>query len=230
MGLGYFTPKEILENKDLIKDALLNESSYFIRSGILGSLLVKNIPHESQILEIGSGGGQFGKFLLDRGYKNLTLSDIDDYIMPEVKARTSFFMADISFTKLPLHDSLIDLVLAITIFEHLENPFFAIQEITRVLRKNGKLIIAIPYIFSLRSKFKFFLRGDLSGYTETNNHVSLFTRALFKKVFLKHYIIKETYYSPGFIKVLGKKIKFPLFLGFLNKYFGNDVMYILEKK
>jgi SAM-dependent methyltransferase len=56
----------------------------------------------------------------------------------------SAFVADISKERLPFTNGSFDLVYCAEIFEHLVDPDFALEEIKRVLRPTGRLLLTTP--------------------------------------------------------------------------------------
>lgn len=103
------------------------------------------------VLDIGGGLGLFSLnfklnfpksdiFILDYSLhegvkeiltKNPTLR-INDYIKADIQEET------------PFPDNSFDLIFALDILEHVENPSIAIDEILRILKKNGLLFISVP--------------------------------------------------------------------------------------
>ena len=228
MGLEYLTRKELESKKDSVTKAL-DQTSYFVRAGVVSRVLGEIVGTDKRILELGAGHGVLARQLLGLGYKKIDAVDIDDYLDADLSDKVTLTKSDISTDKLQYVDRSVDVVLAIAIFEHLENPFFAIREIARVLKPCGKLFVALPNAFSIRSRLLFLMRGEIFGYTRTNNHVALFSRAIFDKLFLKHFKIVETLYDPGYIKIFGKKIQLPRACFTCGQFFGNKVLYILER-
>jgi ubiquinone/menaquinone biosynthesis C-methylase UbiE len=53
-------------------------------------------------------------------------------------------LLDLNVSRLPLHDEYFDFVLCIETIEHLSNPIFCLQEVSRVLKRNGRFIVTIP--------------------------------------------------------------------------------------
>jgi len=110
--------------------------------------LNKNFP---KVLDIGGGLGLFSLnfklnfpksdiFILDYSQpegikeiltKNLTLR-IVDYIKADIQEET------------PFDENNFDLIFALDILEHIENPSIAIDEILRILKKNGLLFVSVP--------------------------------------------------------------------------------------
>ena len=61
-----------------------------------------------------------------------TIIKINDYIQGDIQKKTSFD-----------NDSF-DLIFALDVLEHVDNPSDAIDEIMRILKKNGLLFISVP--------------------------------------------------------------------------------------
>lgn len=57
---------------------------------------------------------------------------------------------------LPFDDSSFDYVVSIEGIEHFENPFLCIREFSRLLKKDGSLILTTPNIMSVKSRTRFF--------------------------------------------------------------------------
>lgn len=220
MGLKYLE-----KNKDKIFAELRAKTNYFVRSGILLEYIKNNIGKHEKIIEIGCGDGKLAKLLRKNGYENLTLLDIDDYLLDDLKR--FLLNIDVSREKIPFENENIDVILAMAVVEHLENPFFAAREIERVLKPGGILFMAVPNIFSMRSKFKFLFSGNLKGYESGNNHISIFTKSIRNKIFEGFDLVGE-HYSRGYVRIGNFKLK--LNGPFLNRHFGNKVMYIFKKK
>ena len=47
-----------------------------------------------------------------------------------------------------------DLIIAIELIEHIENPFHFVREIAKSLNPNGQAILTSPNILSIRSRFR----------------------------------------------------------------------------
>jgi len=226
MGLPYLNAQEIQEQKQRIAVAMAHKPNYFIRSGEVLRLVEKLADKNHQILEVGCGAGDLASSMIDQGYHHLDLLDIDDYLRDDIKNRVHLALADLSYNKLPYTDNKFDLLLAIAIVEHLENPYNFVREAARVLKPGAKMLMAIPYIFSWRSRWRFMTRGDLFGYSKQNNHITLFTKAVFNKVFWPHFNLEQEIYGESYVEIFGRKLKF----SGGGKYFSNKILYILEKK
>ena len=70
------------------------------------------------------------------------------------------FFADA--THLPLKNDSVDTVLLFQVLEYLEDPDAALSEMYRILRKNGKLLISVPFMYPIHD-----VPYDLARYTES---------------------------------------------------------------
>ncbi|MDO8529163.1 MAG: methyltransferase domain-containing protein [bacterium] len=102
----------------------------------------KNIK-DKKILEIGCGDGGVVQFLKDKN--EVYALDISKNAMKFLEQKgIKSFLADVSNERIPFDDCSLDAVIALEVVEHLKSPQHAIEEIQRVLKKNGKLIVSIP--------------------------------------------------------------------------------------
>lgn len=150
-----------------------------------------------RILNVGCGHETYGTDFVD-AYPS----------RPEVKK------CNIDEEKLPYKDETFDIVYSKNVFEHLRKPGFALEEMVRVLKKGGKLILitdnANYWVWAVG-------RTHLGGYEENpeggkeDKHFSLFTewhlRQHFNYVGLK--VVKIEFLEEEFLhrKFLGRLIK-----------------------
>jgi ubiquinone/menaquinone biosynthesis C-methylase UbiE len=79
--------------------------------------------------------------------------------------------ADVS-TKLPFDDESFDCAIFGEVIEHIVDPDFALQEISRILRKGGTLVVTTPNLASWCNRL-LLLAGVQPLCTETSLHVNL---------------------------------------------------------
>lgn len=123
-----------------------------------------HLAPNSRILDLASGSGAFASRLLDANFCKVTTveRDTDNYGLSCVPC----ISLDLDR---PFADSLdgpFDAVTAIEIIEHLSNPVAFLSEVRSLLRPGGIALISTPNIATLRSRFKFLLRGDLCYFDE----------------------------------------------------------------
>ncbi len=176
-------------------------------SETIRNLLDQYSSKNSTIVDLGVGTGIMAYDLYKRGYMDVKLVDVENKITLE--SPYPFYRADLNFDALPFEDASIDAIVANSVIEHLDNPYFILQEAGRVIKSGGFAIVTIPNIFSLRSRFLFLFKGDMRGYSVTNNHKSLFTKATLTKAISGIFRLEEVRYSTGFIRLpFGRKFRF----------------------
>lgn len=102
-----------------------------------------------KIIDVGAGECQYKVFCSHLKY---TSQDINEYDPKKVKTGLQMqswnnkaidIVSDI--TKIPVRNSSYDVVLCTEVLEHVLNPENAIKEISRITKKNGKLILTAPF-------------------------------------------------------------------------------------
>lgn len=109
--------------------------------------LAKNLCKDKKVLDIACGEG-YGTYLLSKwGAKSVEGVDISNETIK--KARNLFKATNINYVchtaeQLDYEDSCFDLVISLETIEHLDEPHKFLQEIKRVLRPDGVLILSCP--------------------------------------------------------------------------------------
>jgi SAM-dependent methyltransferase len=106
-----------------------------------------------KLLDVGCGLGFFLK-RMQNIYDSYGV-DVSEYSVEEtrkvaLKARVHIASA----TELPFHDDYFDIITAFDIVEHLENPEVFFREASRLLKKDGMLLISTPNPASLGARIK----------------------------------------------------------------------------
>lgn len=121
-----------------------------LRNHALFDWMNANAPGKA-VLNLGSGVGLF-----------------DRYLSPEIQA----INLDISTEKpkldvigdahrLPFKDQAFDIVYSIAVLEHVRKPWIVAQEITRVLRPGGHVVLELPFLNTIHDQHDYFRFTDL---------------------------------------------------------------------
>jgi len=112
------------------------------------SILDKSLPISGEILEIGTGKGHFALALAKRGY-NFTSIDISAQEQEIAMLNLRYFSLEkqVVFkigdaTRLSFPNQSFDTVFSINVFHHLEKPLAVLDEIIRLLRQDGKVVLS----------------------------------------------------------------------------------------
>jgi ubiquinone/menaquinone biosynthesis C-methylase UbiE len=132
------------------------------------------------VLEIGCGEGAFARLLAERG-ANVTAADFSPVAVESASELLEDFpacraiVADIE--AIPFSDEEFDLVVSEETLEHVPHPRRGLEELVRVTKRGGRLIVTTPNYFSpvgLYRLGKWITRGGFSEDGQPINNV-LFT-------------------------------------------------------
>lgn len=98
-------------------------------------IFLSKYSSNEKILDIGSGGSGY-----DRYFPNRLTVDIDPNRKPEI-------IADVH--EMPFKDGEFGVVLCTEVLEHVLNPTRALKEISRVLKKEGLLILTTRFVYPI---------------------------------------------------------------------------------
>lgn len=124
----------------------------------------------ARILDVGSGSGALAQRLHDAGHRVLA-SDLD---VSDLSARTDSVEWNASSESIPavIEPGSFDVVCAVEILEHVENPLQALRNFRAILKPGGLLVVSTPNVGHPRSRLKFFLSGQPSYFGRTEYHSS----------------------------------------------------------
>jgi len=111
-----------------------------------------------RVLDIPTGTGILSDRLRKMGFE-VSCCDINPryFSVPDLKVE----IGDLNHT-LPYPDYAFDYLVCLDGIEHTENPFNAIREFRRVLRKGGKVFISLPNFLNIERRFRFLFTGTFS--------------------------------------------------------------------
>ena len=228
--MPYLTVEEIKKNIQLIENDSQRDigGSRFVGSTDTNRAL-KYLPKDGQILECGPAFGTFTQFLQQNGYRHVHLLDfVDTLHLGDRKALEGLHEIDFNTDHMPHGDNFFDAITAWGIAEHMENPYHFMREAHRVLKEDGIFIISVPSIFHIESRLLFLKTGMFPRWNRRNNHISIFPRGVFEKIFLRYFNLIEIAY----IKPSLRLNRFNRFSKYFpeNQWFGNYALYVLRKK
>ena len=98
-----------------------------------------------KILVVGSGNDP---------YRSL-FGDLETYTRLDIVVNKNITDIVADARNLPFKDSSYDCIMAIEVFEHLENPEKFVDEAHRVLKKSGVFFLSIPFMFHEHGNYMF---------------------------------------------------------------------------
>lgn len=139
-------------------------------------------PDAKSILDFGSGVGVFLDPLI-AAFPEAEIAGADILERSATVPRSAqWYTGDLN-DRLPIADGAFDLISAIEVIEHLENPRHVLREIYRMLRPGGIAIMTTPNTGSIRSLLTFVVRGHHANFDDTNYpaHITQVTETDFKR-------------------------------------------------
>lgn len=206
-----------------------------------------------QILEAGGGSGRFGlKIAQNLPNSKVTIIDIVDSSLVFIKKLSenlglkNIFVAKDDILNLSFNNNSFDLVISDAVIQHVSDDQKAIEEMVRILKPGGKLIISVVNFWNFHSVYKVWLKltNQKYEYHSERAYTKKELRNLFELCGLK--IIEEDGFYPAygiirlkrryrFFKLLGRicnrfvKILDKYTDGFFSKNFGFEIVIIGEK-
>ncbi|MDY6966231.1 MAG: class I SAM-dependent methyltransferase [Halobacteriota archaeon] len=110
-----------------------------------------NIGHNSFVLDIGCGKSPYKHIL-----------DFERYISIDInKARDEDMVGDIC--NLPIKGNVVDLIVCTEVVEHVEDVDAALEELNRVLKREGYLILTMPLLMGVHDPVDFYRFTELGS-------------------------------------------------------------------
>ncbi len=110
---------------------------------IFDRLLLDRDLRGLRFLDAGSGGGHFSAAARERGAEVVSL-DLGLALLGQVRKRCETTRVAGSVLALPFADSSFDFVLSTEVIEHTPDPLRALDELARVVRPGGSLLVTSP--------------------------------------------------------------------------------------
>ena len=145
---------------------LLNRSDLLIKYLIQGNFISLKTTNPINILEFGCGNGPFIDALTNSDIKNYSVdaADLNDSHYGAIRKKTKFRR----FYNLVNQeiDQTYDLITLVHVLEHVNEPIELLNDLSRLLTKDGKILLQIPN--ALINPFDFIIADHLSHFSLEN--------------------------------------------------------------
>ena len=182
----------IIDTKDKTKQHFDETASYYNNSSDgkfvepMYEVIVGEIEklESGRILDVGCGNGNLFTYLSERKYELTGIDFSANMIMEAEKncRHATFMVADAE--KLPFEDGSFDIIVCNASFHHYIHPDTVLNEMHRVLKNGGKLLIGDPYVptpirpvmnvltkFSKKGDYHFYGLGEMKRLFVENSFV-----------------------------------------------------------
>jgi SAM-dependent methyltransferase len=115
----------------------------------------------ARILDYGCGHATYLKYFHERGF-NISGAEITDFLVEACQQHELDVHKVNDFNHIPFPDNEFDIVYLMQVFEHLKDPHAFMNELSRIMKKDGILYIAVPNSSSMWKKV--FKKNWISGW------------------------------------------------------------------
>lgn len=119
--------------------------------GLAVAELDEVIADAQSILDLGCGAGHFGQYLREIYSRRLDGVDVVKYLGFQSEFYDNFIQADLNSESQWFNTVRYDIIFAVEVIEHLENPRSFCRLAARLLKTGGRLVITTPNPTSLAS-------------------------------------------------------------------------------
>lgn len=123
------------------------------------SKVLESLDPGASTLEIGCGTAGFTRALASAGV-DVQCADVDLW-HPDLEGVVHTTGADLSGT-LPFESEAFRAVVGLEVLEHVTDPFNAVSEMARILKKEGQLFLTLPNFWNVRARWRFLSRGSVN--------------------------------------------------------------------
>ena len=141
---SFYRKKYFYENIACNFDSIMNTYDLNTRLRVVFRELLRDIDlKEKFLLDAGCGTGWFSQFAERLGAKVYSL-DVGKKLLKDVGTKCGANLIEGDIIKTPFSSNFFDVVVCTEVIEHVENQKKAINELYRVLKKNGYLALTTP--------------------------------------------------------------------------------------
>jgi SAM-dependent methyltransferase len=127
-------------------------------------LFHKFVPQSVKVADLAAGEGAFSVKLKELGHDVLAVdASSANWKVADIPLETRNLDSDFAASVVSDH-GLFDVVVAIEIIEHLENPFRFVRECARLLKPGGLLFLTTPNVEAVNSRLIFLYSGRLNAF------------------------------------------------------------------
>lgn len=195
-------------------------------------LIEVNVEQGAKVLELCCGAGEFSQLLNRKGYQTVSVDGDSRNIVRLQQLGLEAHCANLE-AALPFDDGRFDMVVILEGIEHIVNCESLLEEISRVTKCGGYLVISTPNFAWFQDRFKY-----LFGHNATNEgvHLRFFTvKSLSNLIKSRGYtVIAKNSFTPfiGFNRIMRLIFrKKPLFLKvkFIESFLAQDLVWLSRK-
>ncbi len=157
--ISSYDNQQIVENRARQSLGISSDPVY----QMVAKTIAQQHPGGGVLVDVGCGSGKLSSFVGDRFHRYI---GVDAVRYDDLPSQTEFISFDLDTGKAPLPEGFADVVCAVEIIEHLENPRAFMRELVRLTKPGGLVIVTTPNQLSLLSKLTLILKNQFNAFQE----------------------------------------------------------------
>ena len=131
---------------------------------LVGKVFPDSSRKEANVLDLAAGQGALSQRLQDLGFGKITAWELEKEQFRPNGIKVEGFDLNKNFSEFTRER--FDLITAVEIIEHLENPHHFLREISKLLKPKGYLVLSTPNIDSAVGRIQFLLNGEFRWFDQ----------------------------------------------------------------
>lgn len=200
---------------------------------LVARVLRESEPRAGTLIDVGCGRGGLAA-ALEGLFERYVGCDLVAYEGFPQGPKVSFVQADLNRVPLPLETGSADVVAAVEIIEHLENPRAFMRELVRLARPGGLVVVTTPNQLSLLSKLTLVTKNEFNAFQASAGLYPAHITALLEQD-LRHIAaesglerVEVRYTDSG--RVPFTRYHWPVRLGLRGRWFSDNVLLAGRKR
>lgn len=144
-------------------ESVIRSASHRVTNQVIERLILERITPDSRILDFGAGRGhmcqRLGRWFKSKGVTPRERISACEIVPEEFEYRDVDCQRIGTDCRIPAESTSQDVVLAVEVLEHLPRPYDFMAEAARVLKPGGWVVLSLPNILHLVSRFQFLTCG-----------------------------------------------------------------------
>ena len=135
---------------------------------------------DGKVLDLGCGVGEFCDILRDRAYDVTAIDGLEEFVQAVKGRGHKVHKANLEFERLPFADSEFDIVVSLDVIEHLWNTKHYLDEMRRVTRPGGLIVITTTNYDFWRYRLTH-MRGRFHEFSYGSRHKKFYNTVSFER-------------------------------------------------
>jgi 2-polyprenyl-3-methyl-5-hydroxy-6-metoxy-1,4-benzoquinol methylase len=164
---------------------------------LVRQVLTERALHAATLVDLGCGQGTLASTLQGQ-YDAYVGCDVVRYAQLPTAPNLTFARFSLDAVPWPLQEQVADVVTAVEVIEHVENPRAFAREVHRILKPGGLAILTTPNQLSLLSKLTLVLKNQFNAFQERPGLYPAHITALLEQDLLR--IVREVGFKDAHIR------------------------------